>query len=163
MSHPNRWFAAVLLFAGISVAGCTASGTASSESAGKEPASVTAIDGSAGLHRIQLTADAAERIELTTDTVRKLSSNPQKAGTTGISTSNAPQLAIALGAVLYDQDGTTWVYVQTAPLTFQRQRVALSGIAGNVAVLQSGPAPGTAVANVGVAELHGAEEGVSGE
>jgi hypothetical protein len=148
MSHRNRWFAALLLCAGISVSGCT-SGSASSESAGAEPATVTAVDGSDGLNSVQLTADAAERIGLTTDTVRALP--PSK------------QLAVALGAVLYDQDGATWVFVQTAPLTFQRQRVAVSRVDGAVAVLQSGPATGTAVANVGVAELHGAEDGVPGE
>jgi hypothetical protein len=148
MSHRNRWLAAALLFAGISVSGCT-SGTANSESAGEEPATVTAIEGSAELHQIQLTADAAARIGLTTDTVRTLPSNKQ--------------LAVALGAVLYDQDGATWVYVRTGTLTFQRQQVAISRVTGDVAVLQSGPAPGTAVANVGVAELRGAEDGVPGE
>jgi len=148
MSHRNHWFAAVLLLAGISVAACS-SGNASSESAAEEPASVTAIDGSDELHRIQLTADAAERIGLTTDTVRTLPSNKQ--------------LAVAVGAVLYDKDGATWVYVRTGPLTFQREQVAISRITGDVAVLLSGPAPGTDVANVGVAELRGAEEGVPGE
>ncbi|MDQ1717148.1 MAG: hypothetical protein QOE71_3143 [Pseudonocardiales bacterium] len=148
MSQRNRWFAAVLLVAGISVAGCT-SGTASSDSAGEEPATVTAIDGSDQLHKIQLTEDAAARIGLTTDTVRTLPSGKQ--------------LAVAWGAVLYDQDGTTWVYVRTAPLTFQRQQVSISRVTGDVAVLQSGPTAGTAVANVGVAELRGAEDGVPGE
>jgi hypothetical protein len=148
MSHRNCWFAAVLLLAGISVAGCR-SGSASSGSAAEKPASVTAIDGSDQLHRIQLTADAAERIGLTTDTVRTLPSNKQ--------------LVVAVGAVLYDKDGATWVYVRTGPLTFQREQVAISRITGDVAVLQSGPAPGTDVANLGVAELRGAEEGVPGE
>jgi hypothetical protein len=148
MSQRNRWFAAVLIVAGISLAGCT-SGTASSDSAGEEPATVTAIDGSDQLHKVQLTEDAAARIGLTTDTVRTLPSDKQ--------------LAVALGAVLYDQDGATWVYVRTAPLTFQRQRVSIIGVTGDVAVLQSGPKAGTAVANVGVAELRGAEDGVAGE
>jgi hypothetical protein len=77
--------------------------------------------------------------------------------------SSDKQLAVALGAVLYDKDGATWVYVRTAPLTFQRQQVVISRVAGDVAVLRSGPSAGTAVANIGVAELRGAEDGVSGE
>lgn len=155
MSHRSGWFAAALLLFGLGVAGCSKS-AASESGIGGDPASVTAIDGPGDLHRIELTTDAAQRIGLTTDTVRLLPASTLTGG-------SGKQLAVAVGAVLYDQDGVTWVYVESAPLTFQRQRVTLSRVDGDVAVLQSGPAPGTAVANVGAAELRGSEDGVPGE
>jgi hypothetical protein len=43
-----------------------------------------------------------------------------------------------------------------------RQRVGVARIDGDLAILGSGPAPGTAVVTVGVAELLGTELGVGG-
>jgi hypothetical protein len=114
------------------------------------PATVTAVTGSQDLHQVQLTADAAAKIGLTTNEVRAVARDPRLT-------------AVALGAVIYDASGATWVYVQKAPLTFQRQRVTISQVMGADAVLRSGPQAGTTVAAVGVAELLGSEDGVPGE
>jgi hypothetical protein len=64
--------------------------------------------------------------------------------------------------VLYEPDGKTWAYVSPKPLTFVRQAIVVDRIDGNQAVLSSGPALGTKVATVGVAELYGAESGIDG-
>jgi len=135
----------------IALAGC-ASGHAS-EPAGfpREPATVIALDDNSGRHSVRLTEDGASRIGLATDTVRTTVDN------------GLPRLTVAAAAVLYDENGVTWVYLQTAPLTFQRARIVVSRVAADVAVLRSGPPVGTTVATVGVAELRGVEEGVPGE
>jgi hypothetical protein len=143
--------AALVLVAGLSVAGCT-SNPATESDAGTEPATVTAIDGSDNLHQVRLTEDAARRIGLSTKTVSAATAKGA-----------VRALSVAAGAVLYDQNGQTWVYLQSAPLTFHRARVEVQRIDGDVALLRSGPPAGSVVATVGAAELRGAEEGVPGE
>jgi hypothetical protein len=73
------------------------------------------------------------------------------------------QAMIPLAAVLYDKDGLTWAYTNPEPMVFVRQRLVISRVTGDLAVLQSGPSPGIAVVTVGAAELLGAEYGVEGE
>ncbi|MCW2645508.1 MAG: hypothetical protein QOF87_1001 [Pseudonocardiales bacterium] len=153
MSRRICFLAAVILVGGISVSGCSRG--AEEAGVGGDPASVAAIDGPGGLHRVQLSADAAARIGLKTDTVRRLSADRQVGG--------AGLLVVDMAAVLYDQDGATWVYGQTEPLTFQRMPVVVSRVDGTLAVLLSGPPVGTAVATLGAAELRGSEDGVPGE
>jgi hypothetical protein len=64
--------------------------------------------------------------------------------------------------VLYFSDGSTWVYTVAGPRTYVRQRVTIARTTGDTAMLQAGPAPGTAVVTVGAAELLGSETGVAG-
>jgi hypothetical protein len=118
---------------------------------GGDAASVVAVEGPGHLHRIKLSSDAAQRIGLETAVVRLLPPLGR------------PRMAVPMAAVLYDQNGATWVYAQVAPLTFQRARVVLTAVGGNFAILRSGPPAGTAVATVGAAELRGSEDGVPGE
>lgn len=70
-----------------------------------------------------------------------------------------PQLAVPLGAIVYDLNGGAWVYVKEAEHTYVRHRVSLEGIVGRWAVLARGPAPGALVVTNGVAELFGTEFG----
>jgi hypothetical protein len=144
--------AAMVLLAGVSVAGCRSSSSAA-EPETNGAASVTAVQGKEGINRVALTADGAERIGLQTGAVRSRAASMKPAG----------MLAVPLNAVLYDKDGATWVYVSTGTLAFQREKVTISGIDGELAVLSAGPAAGTAVVTVGAAELLGAEDGVPGE
>jgi len=139
----------MVLLAGIGVAGCKSSSEPEAEADGA--ASVTEVPGQEGIHRVELTADGAQRIGLQTATVGSRAVAGKPAGT------------VPLGAVLYDKDGATWVYVSSGKLAFQRARIVVSGVAGQLALLASGPAAGTAVATVGAAELLGAEDGVPGE
>jgi len=67
---------------------------------------------------------------------------------------------VPYSAVLYDADGGTWVYTNPDGLTFVRASISVDDIDGDVARLSNGPAAGTAIATVGVAELYGAELGV---
>jgi hypothetical protein len=59
--------------------------------------------------------------------------------------------------LIYDAQGTTWVYTSPQPMTFVRHKVVVDYIEGLTAVLSDGPAAGTLVASVGVAELYGTE------
>ena len=112
-----------LFAASVALAAC---GTGDSESAGsseqERPAQVLRTDGS-DLGRVVLTARAAERVGLKTESVREVS-------TSGAS---ARSSAVPVAALVYDKNGGTWVYANPQPLTFVRQRVtvALSGDGGD--------------------------------
>ena len=62
-------------------------------------------------------------------------------------------------AIVFDVNGGTWVYVQTASRTFARRRVTVHYTLGDDAVISSGPPVGTQVVTAGVQELFGAETG----
>jgi len=64
---------------------------------------------------------------------------------------------VPYSAVLYDAKGNAWVYVNTQPLAYERQRIVVERIEGDLAVLSDGPAVGTPVVTVGAPLLHGAE------
>lgn len=68
-------------------------------------------------------------------------------------------LVVPRAALLRDFDGGTWVYVAPGDHKFTRRRVRLERIAGSLAVLGSGPEPGTRVVTDGAAELFGIEFG----
>ncbi|MDX1414250.1 MAG: hypothetical protein R3293_08660 [Candidatus Promineifilaceae bacterium] len=70
------------------------------------------------------------------------------------------ELIVPYSAVIYGLNGETWVYVNTAPLTYMRQEITVEHIDGGDAYLSSGPPAGTAIVTVGVAELFGADTGV---
>ncbi|MDQ1743837.1 MAG: hypothetical protein QOE23_2176 [Pseudonocardiales bacterium] len=141
--------AAIVLLAGIGLAGCKSSSATEAEP--DRAATVTEVSGQPGIHRVELTADGAERIGLQTATVRSSAAAGQ------------PVLSVPLSAVLYDQHGATWVFVSTGKLAFQRARVSIRTVVGDQALLASGPAAGSTVATLGAAELLGAEDGVPGE
>jgi hypothetical protein len=64
---------------------------------------------------------------------------------------------------VYQPDGTSWAYVQTAPRTYQRQPITIGSISGDQVTLGAGPAPGALVVSQGGAELVGVETGIDGE
>jgi len=69
------------------------------------------------------------------------------------------RLTIPSNAILYDIFGGAWVYTQTAPQTYRRERVDVLYVADGTAVLVRGPKEGTSVVTDGAAELFGAEFG----
>ena len=140
--NPRIWLLVALAALTVLLVGC---GETQAESA-EEPAKVSPIQGSS-VSQVVLTANAAERIGLKTAPVQ----------------ASAPGSTVPLAAVVYDRDGSTWVYTVAAPLTYVRQRVTVARVAGDVAILQAGPAVGTDVVTVGAAELLGSEYGVEGE
>ncbi len=118
-----------------------------------EPASVEAIEGS-DVGKVTVTEEGASRIGLKTEPVRVLTTS---------STPTAARTVVPLAAVLYDHTGISWVYTSPESLTYVRQRVVIDHVDGDIAVLRSGPAPGTPVVTVGGAELLGTEYVVEGE
>jgi hypothetical protein len=118
------------------------------------PAVVTDIPGSV-VKQLQLTEQAIHRLGITTAAVR-----------TGQATADGQRgtyKLIPYSAVVYDNDGSTWAFVNTGPRTFVRQRITVGAIQGNTAVLAAGPAAGAAVVTVGAPELLGTEYDISGE
>jgi hypothetical protein len=67
---------------------------------------------------------------------------------------------VPYSSVIYDLNGETWVYTNPEPLAFVRERITVDYIDGDKAFLSEGPAAGTKIASVGVAELYGTEFGV---
>jgi hypothetical protein len=110
------------------------------------PAKVEKIDGSE-ISRVTLTAKAVERLDLRTVEIREQM----------VARSDTPRRVVPYSALIYDAQGATWVYTSPQPMTFVRQKVEVDYIEGLIAVLRDGPAAGTLVASVGVAELYGTE------
>ncbi|MEQ1806857.1 MAG: hypothetical protein ABL900_15880 [Burkholderiaceae bacterium] len=67
------------------------------------------------------------------------------------------QKVVPYSSIYYDGKGTPWVYVTSKPLVYERQRVAIERVAGNLAVLSEGPAAGTSIVSVGASLLFGTE------
>jgi len=144
MKSRNRL--ALVLLAIVALPLLSACGGSSDTASESGPALVEPIDGT-DLSRITVTAKAAERLDLQTTAVRSAAGEGK-------------QTVIPYAAVLYQPNGETWTYVSPKPLTFVRERIVIDRIDGDRVVLSKGPAPGTKVATVGVAELFGAESGI---
>ncbi len=150
MKRSNRRCTLALLAMAASLAATpalAAGGKSLGKPSGVVPATVEEIPGSK-LKRVTLTQRAAERIDLKTDVVR--------AATVG----EAPRRVVPYSSLIYDPQGGTWVYTQTAPLSFVRAAVEVDYIEGNDVYLKDGPPVGAEVASVGVAEIYGTEFGV---
>ncbi|MGH8458762.1 MAG: hypothetical protein ACRESV_05375, partial [Nevskiales bacterium] len=74
-----------------------------------------------------------------------------------LSGSEEKQKVVPYSAVYYDAKGNAWVYVNGTPLTYERQRIAVERVVGDLAILSAGPSVGTPVVTVGAALLYGAE------
>ena len=126
-------------------------GCAAAAPAEVPPASVTQIAGSQAA-RLQLTDRAVQRLGIVTQPVRQTRAAGQPA-----------HEVIPYAAVVYDTDGSTWTYVNTAARTYERKPVTVTEIDGAIALLSAGPSAGTPVVTVGGAELLGTEYDISGE
>lgn len=71
--------------------------------------------------------------------------------------SDEPQKVIPYSAVYYDAKGVAWTYISTKPLTYERHRIIVERVVGDLAVLSDGPPVGTPVVTVGAPLLYGAE------
>lgn len=147
MRHSKRWLAILgLLVALPQLSACTQ--TAAEGTSGEEPATVEQIEGSEDVSRLTLTPKAVERLGIQTTPLRedKVAGKQRK--------------VVPYGAVLYDADGKTSVYVTSAPNVYVREPITVALIEGDRAILSAGPAVGTVVVSVGAAELYGTETGV---
>ena len=133
---------ALLAVAGLALGACSHS---DAEAEAAPPAVLEEVpDGEIG--RITLTDQAAKRLDIQTDTVDE--------GTGDAS------LEVPFAAVIYQPDGTAWVYTNPEGLVFLRAPIEIDRVDGDVAVLTSGPEPGTPIVTVGASELWGFEFGV---
>jgi hypothetical protein len=144
----GRWLAAGCLAASaLALAAC---GTAPAPEL-TSPAQVVPVAGSS-IPRLELTHGAVQRLGIQTQPVAVAA-----AGTAGATE------VIPYSAVVYDTDGSSWTYVQTAADTYMRQRISVTVIRGDLALLSAGPPVGAQVVTVGSAELLGTEYNISGE
>jgi hypothetical protein len=141
MKHKRRLAAALVAGLALVAAGCGSGGSSAEEDGG--PATIYEVKGS-DLSRVELTAEAAERLDIQTAAVEQ----------------NGSGTVVPYSAVFYSPTGETWVYVSPKPLTFIRHEIVVDRIDGDKALLKDGPSAGTKVATVGVAELFGAESGL---
>ncbi|HEX5691257.1 MAG TPA: hypothetical protein VFX76_14685 [Roseiflexaceae bacterium] len=146
MQRRNRWIvlAGALIAAMFLMVAC---GQASSSTAKKE-SPATLEKGDNGINRVTLTEKAAERLAIQTTQVRE-----EQVG-------GAQRKVIPYAAVIYDLQGKTWTYTSPARLTFVREAITVDHIDGDRVVLSEGPATGTEVVTVGVAELYGTDTGI---
>lgn len=106
------------------------------------------------VQQVMLTKEAVQRLDIATQPVRAATATQPGQGARKV---------IPYSAVVYDTDGSTWTYVNTAAQTFVRQPITIRVVDGSTAILTSGPAVGTAVVTVGAPELLGAEYDIGSE
>jgi hypothetical protein len=134
----------VMAVAIVGLAGC---GPAASRSAPQVPPARMEHAGSGDALSVVLTPLGAQRI--------------------GIKTAQAvaqgPVVVIPYGALLYEPDGQTAVYVKVGPLVYTRRLVTVSAITGDRVLLSAGLRAGTPVVTQGGEELLGVQNGVGVE
>ena len=145
----NRRFGAAavavitLLVEATAVAGC-----GGDSAAVKNPAPYKLTPTDDGLNIVVLTPVALERLMIETAPVTEQTLN----GTV--------YTTVPYAALIYDNDGGTWVYLNPEPLTYVRAAVTVERIEGDTVYLSDGPKPGSQVAVTSVAELYGTDTGV---
>lgn len=108
-----------------------------------DPGKVEMTAGS-DLGRVTLTEQAANRLAIQTTQV----------------TTSGTQLVVPSDAIFVDSVGAWWVYTNPEPYVFVRHAIEIEDEVDERVFLSSGPAAGTAVVTVGVAELSGVESEV---
>lgn len=137
---------AIVLIGGMLVVlpNANAAGPTEGKAAAIKPARVEPINGS-NVKKITLTEKAAQRLDISTSDVRQEGSGRR---------------IVPYSAIIYDKDGSTWVYTSVEPLTFVRHKIVVDVIEGDNAFVKEGPAAGVKVAVTGVSQLYGVEKGV---
>jgi hypothetical protein len=115
------------------------------------PAVIGEKDATTGIASVTLIEKAAERLGI--ETVAVAEANDVREGSSG-------SLAVPYGAILYDAEGSSFVYTVAGPLSYVRAAITVDYVEGDRAILSDGPPVGTDVVSVGVAELYGAETGL---
>lgn len=143
----NRSIPAALLVGALAVSGCARGATATATK--PAPYELERPEGTS-LTRVRIEQRVFDRIRITTTTIGEVA---RFGGDT-------TRRVVDYAAVVYEPKGDTSVYTNPEPLVFVRKPVKVEYIEGDVAVLADGPPVGTAVVNVGTAELLGMEFGV---
>lgn len=144
----NRSIVLVLVLTSLLLAGCGSRGIPVTGPAKVKPVALEPIEGSE-LQRLTLTEKAAQRIDLQTASVTTRTIN------------GSSRDVMPYAALIYDTEGNTWVYTNPEPLKFVREPVDVDYITGDDVILAKRWSSKAPVVTVGVAELYGAETGVS--
>jgi hypothetical protein len=137
MKRTTLFLSLFLILASLLLPACGAKPTTTEKI---NPVTLEEIEGSE-LKRVILTDKAAERIDVQTHAVSGM--------------------VIPYAAVIYDIEGNTWIYTNPAPLTFVRAPIEIDHIEGDQAFLSQALESDAPIVTVGVAEIYGAETGVS--
>lgn len=146
MRSRTLWIIVGLLIASLALSAC-GKASAIAVTPKEAPYTLEKMDGS-DFNLVTLTEKAAQRLVLETGKV----SEEQVAG--------AKRMVVPYSALIYGLHGETWVYVSPKPLSFNRTVVTVDYIEGDNVILVEGPAVGTEIATVAVAELYGVDTGV---
>ena len=137
MKRTHLFLLMLMIFAALQLAACSPKTTTAEKTS---PVELKEIEGSE-LKQVILTEKAAQRIK--------------------VKTVPASRMVVPYSAVIYDIEGITWVYGNPAPLTFVRTAVVIDHIEGDQAFLSQPLESDAPIVTVGVAEIYGAETGVS--
>ena len=143
MNRMNRWVAVGLIAAIPQIAGCQKE---AAQAEHEHPAKVEHIEGSE-ISKVTLTEQAMKRLDVRTSSV-----TDEKSPRSG-----EMQRSVPYSSLIYDPSGNTWIYTTPESRVFVREQVEVDFIEGDVAYLTGGPAVGTSIATMGVAELYGTE------
>jgi len=138
MKRIHLFLLMVMMVAALQLAACGPKAATTVEKV--NPSELKEIEGSE-LKQVILTEKAAERI--------------------GVQTVPVSGMTVPYSAVIYDTEGNTWIYTNPEPLTFVRASVVIDRIEGDQAFLSQGLESDAPIVTVGVAEIYGAETGVS--
>jgi hypothetical protein len=138
MKRVHFFIQMVLMVTVLGLAACGPKTTITTEKI--NPSTLEDIEGSE-LKRVILTEKAAERI--------------------GVQTVPVSGMVVPYSALIYDIEGNTWIYTSPSPLTFVRESVVIARIEGDQAFLSYALESDAPIVTVGVAEIYGAETGVS--
>ncbi len=133
--------ASIAMIAMIALAGC------GSEAAYEKIEPYELTETPEGVNEVALTQRASERLQMETAPIAVAD------GADGMFT-------VPYAALIYDNNGGTWVYQQTDSLKYKRVPVVVDYIEGDTVYLTDAPEVGTPVAVTSVAELYGTDTGV---
>jgi len=105
------------------------------------PAAISPVKGEKDLVSVTLTREGAERAGIVTAAVHR----------------RAGHKTIPYAALLYEYDGSAFVYTNPRGLTYVRAHIEINRVAGDRVLLHEGPPVGTKVVTTGAPQVHGAE------
>jgi hypothetical protein len=150
MQGRTRWFTALVIAIGVPLSACADASTAAPPA--ESPATVEPI-GDSGVSRLVLTEKAVERTAIQIAPVTEEPVGPAR----GTRTPPVVLKVVPYAALLYQPDGSTFVYTNPDTRTYVREAVTVDRIVGDRVLLTAGPAVGTPVVTAGGAELWGTE------
>jgi hypothetical protein len=122
-------------------AACAGAGAGEEEEVVLVQTKLKDLKGYPGHHIITFTKLGAERADVGTSPVVKAGDHSE----------------LPYAALLYNADGSTFVYTATGPLTYRYTPIHLLKIVDTRIQFTDGPKPGTSVVTSGVPQVHGAD------